>query len=196
MNIATYYDKQAKNYIKRLTSGSLGRIKRQEKEYVLELLDPKKKEKILDAGCGAGYYASFIKKAGCEVVGIDISEKMIEEAKKLSIKTKVCNLENFELNKKFDKIVSCGALEFCKKHLNVLKNLKKHLKKDGSIVILIPTLSAIGFLYKLYHLKNGVYITLFSKKKIKKLLEKASLKPVKIIRPVKLSYIIKAIHLQ
>ena len=195
MNIATYYDKQAMDYIKRLTSGSPGRRKRQEKEYVLKLLYPKKGEKILDAGCGTGYYSGFIKKAGCEVIGIDISEKMIEEAKKLGIKTRICNLENFDLNEKFDKIVSCGALEFCKKHLSVLRNLKKHLKKGGSIVILIPALSTIGILYKIYHLKNGINITLFSKKRIKKLLGKAGLKPIKIVRPVKLSYIIKAAHL-
>ena len=107
----------------------------------------------------------------------------------------MCNSENFDLNEKFDKIVSCGTLEFCKKHLRVLINLKKHLKSDGSIVILIPTLSTIGFLYKIYHLKNGVNINLFSKKKIKKLLVKAGLKPVKIVRPVKLSYMIKTVHL-
>jgi len=46
----------------------------------LKLLKPK--SKILDLGCGAGQDASYLAEAGREVLGLDISKKMTEEAKR------------------------------------------------------------------------------------------------------------------
>src|SRR6266705_5336367 len=50
---------------------------------VVELLAPKPGERILDLGCGTGHLTNQIAEAGAEVVGIDISQSMIEEARRL-----------------------------------------------------------------------------------------------------------------
>ena len=42
-----------------------------------------KKGVLCDIGCGPGEIAHYLHTKGCDVVGIDISEKMIEQAKKL-----------------------------------------------------------------------------------------------------------------
>ena len=44
------------------------------------LLD--KNEKILDFGCGTGRFTSWLKERGFKVVGIDITEEMLDVAKK------------------------------------------------------------------------------------------------------------------
>ena len=39
-------------------------------------------KRILDLGCGDGYYSRYLKKRGAEVVGVDLSNNMIKLAKK------------------------------------------------------------------------------------------------------------------
>jgi ubiquinone/menaquinone biosynthesis C-methylase UbiE len=48
----------------------------------LRLLSPKKGQKYLDVACGEGSFTQLIAKAGAEVVGVDLSAKLVEMAKK------------------------------------------------------------------------------------------------------------------
>jgi len=53
---------------------------------------------VLDVGCGYGRTACYLaKKYGCKVVGIDISETMIEEARKKVKKERVENMVRLEV---------------------------------------------------------------------------------------------------
>lgn len=45
---------------------------------------PDKVLKILDIGCGSGFYAILLSKLGYEVTGIDLTESMIADAKALA----------------------------------------------------------------------------------------------------------------
>jgi trans-aconitate 2-methyltransferase len=49
---------------------------------LVELLAPQPGERILDLGCGTGHLTARIADAGAEVVGIDASPAMIEEARR------------------------------------------------------------------------------------------------------------------
>lgn len=47
----------------------------------LELLDPKKDEKILDLGCGQGVFSRAMAQKGANVTGVDLSPTLIQKAK-------------------------------------------------------------------------------------------------------------------
>ncbi|WP_345790878.1 class I SAM-dependent methyltransferase [Neobacillus drentensis] len=50
-------------------------------ESLIELLAPRKGEKILDLGCGTGDLARKLAGFGAEITGVDKSAKMIEQAR-------------------------------------------------------------------------------------------------------------------
>ena len=66
-----------------------------------------------------------------------------------------------EFKKKFEKIVCAGLLEFVNSSEKVLKNIRKHSKKNCRLVILCPGDNLLAKFYKLYHSTNKINIKLF-----------------------------------
>lgn len=70
---------------------------------MLSLIGEVKGKTVLDAGCGHGYYSILLAKKGATVTGIDISEKMIELAKKNAVEASVkcqffvCDMQNLSI---------------------------------------------------------------------------------------------------
>ena len=85
-------------------------------ESLIALLDPKPDERILDLGCGAGQLTFRIGKKAGEVIGIDKSAEMIEDAKinfpTIHFETADASNSNFE--DKFDAIFSNATLHWIK----------------------------------------------------------------------------------
>jgi 2-polyprenyl-3-methyl-5-hydroxy-6-metoxy-1,4-benzoquinol methylase len=153
----------------------LGWVRAREKKVVLEVLDPKPRETILDAGCGTGFYSLEIKRHGANVVGVDISERMVESACKSGIDAQVADLENLAINGSFDKILCAGVLEFCRDQDRVVQNLKNLLSQDGRIIFLVPRRSVLGFAYVMFHKLSGLEIRTFSRHHIRDLVGDAGL---------------------
>lgn len=191
-NAKKYFDSVAENYEKDMSKFFFKHLKQTEKKYVLKLLNVKKNEEILDAGCGTGFYSRPIVFLGGKVLGIDVSQKMVKMARKAGIKAKVVDLHEFSLNQKFDKILCVGVLEFCKSPEVVIKILTKHLKQNGILVILFPKISISTLFYKLYHQFHKIKIRLFAEDEIRQILLSNNLKIVKIVDATPLSCIIKA----
>ena len=86
-----------RNYIGHLIYKWIGTpsfIRRIEWRSMLEWLDPKEGEKILDVACGGGALSLEIAERGCEVHGVDISEDTIKGAKRLAERERIaCEFE-------------------------------------------------------------------------------------------------------
>ena len=98
-----------------------------------------KKARILDAGCGSGRDVTYLTDYGFDVIGIDISDGLLEEAKKRA-KGEFKKMDITDMKFKdgeFDGIWSCATLLHLKKEdiPKVLKDFNKILKKDGVLFI-------------------------------------------------------------
>ncbi len=99
-----------------------------------------KKSLILDAGCGPGHHSNYLKKKGHDVVGIDLSESMINIANKVTngVEFKQMDMLNTKFSRSsFDCVWSVGsALHIHREELiTLLFEYKRILKKNGTLGI-------------------------------------------------------------
>ena len=99
---------------------------------------PNLKDKIiLDLGCGFGEHCKrFVESGAKKVIGIDISEKMLEIAKQENSDSKITYInmpmENIsQLNEKFDIVVSSLAFHYVQDFSGVVKNIYDMLNENG-----------------------------------------------------------------
>src|SRR5512135_773248 len=83
-------------------------------EDVVKLLDPRRGERILDLGCGAGQLARVIADAGAHVTGLDKSPEMIAQATANfpDLDFRVGDASDFTFDVHFDAVFSNAALHW------------------------------------------------------------------------------------
>lgn len=135
-----------------------------------------KGKKVLDLACGEGYGSYLLSKWGAKnVVGVDISKESIKNAnknfKKENIEFIVSNVEKLTLIKEndFDLIVSFETIEHLKNPELFLKEIKRVLKPNGSIVISCPN---DYFYYPTEEEKNEFHLKKYTFEDFEKLTEK------------------------
>ena len=101
---------------------------------VLEWLNPKPGERILDLGCGDGQLTAKIAAAGAEVIGVDASAEMIESAKKRGVAAHLGNAEALTFQSEFDAVFSNAALHWVRNQDAMLAGVKRALKPGGRFV--------------------------------------------------------------
>ncbi|MEI3605748.1 class I SAM-dependent methyltransferase [Pseudogracilibacillus sp. SE30717A] len=103
---------------------------------ILELLQPKEGEEILDLGCGTGDLSKEIAKTGAVVTGIDASSEMIKKARvKFSgLNFHVADAVDYRREEKFDAVFSNAALHWMKQSEKVVKTIEQVLKPNGRFV--------------------------------------------------------------
>jgi trans-aconitate methyltransferase len=103
---------------------------------VLELLDAKSGERILDLGCGTGHLTAKIAETGAHVVGIDRSPEMIRQAKEKYplLRFEVMDARDIQLDGNFDAVFSNAALHWIKEPERVIAGTRKSLRPGGRFV--------------------------------------------------------------
>jgi len=105
-------------------------------ESVLELLDIKPGERILDLGCGTGHLTNKIKEHGADVIGIDASGDMIAKAKEgfPDVDFQVADAADFHFDEPFDAVFSNAVLHWVHKADAAIKCVYDSLKPGGRFV--------------------------------------------------------------
>jgi len=105
-------------------------------EGVLELLDAKHGERILDLGCGTGHLTAKIAEARAHVVGIDRSPEMIRQArdKYPALRFEVMDARELALGGAFDAVFSNATLHWIKEPELVIAGIGKLLRPGGRFV--------------------------------------------------------------
>lgn len=83
-------------------------------EGVVDLLEPETGERILDLGCGTGHLTDQIADSGADAVGLDASEEMIREARKIHPECEFLHADarNVSFSEPFDAVFSNAALHW------------------------------------------------------------------------------------
>ncbi|TYR81636.1 methyltransferase domain-containing protein [Priestia megaterium] len=103
---------------------------------VMNLLSPQTGEFILDVGCGSGDIAGQLAKLGVQVIGIDQSENMIDQAKHKypALHFEQMNALDLPYHEQFDTIFSNDTLHLIQPPHLVVQNIYRALKPGGRFV--------------------------------------------------------------
>lgn len=111
-------------------------------EALLKQLQPSVGARFLDLACGSGRHSVYLASQGYEVTGIDLSEELIEKARKSergNLSFFVHDMRNeFRIN--YDDYIlnlftSFGYFDTDHEHVRVLSNVRKGLKSGGTFVL-------------------------------------------------------------
>ncbi len=114
---------------------SISSVDKHEKN-IVDILSPKKNERILDIGCGVGHLTKKIDGENIEVVGLDKSEEKIYRAQKNYPEISfVCrDARDFSFKNSFDAVFSNSMLHWIDEQDPVLENIDDVLHKGGRFV--------------------------------------------------------------
>ena len=104
-------------------------------EPLLQLLDPKPGEVILDLGCGDGVLTEKIIAAGCIVYGCDSSLAQLQAARSRNLPVAVMDGQRLAIKKqRFDAVFTNAALHWMKQAEKVVEGVTNALKPGGRFV--------------------------------------------------------------
>lgn len=103
-------------------------------EPLLNLLDPRPGEWILDLGCGDGALTEKIAAAGSTVLGADSSRALLEAARARGLSVMLTDGQRLALKPRFDAVFSNAALHWMKRPELVVEGVANCLKQGGRFV--------------------------------------------------------------
>jgi trans-aconitate 2-methyltransferase len=105
-------------------------------EDLLDMLAPRRGERILDLGCGSGQLTAKIAESGAEVIGLDRSPEMIAEARRNfpALTFTVADAANFTIDAPADAVFSNAALHWVKDAEGAAKSIAHALRSGGRFV--------------------------------------------------------------
>jgi ubiquinone/menaquinone biosynthesis C-methylase UbiE len=108
---------------------------------LLRIVAPKAGRKILEVGCGDGFFAGEMASAGAEVAGSDIASAMINEAKKKypHLRWHVAPADDLSFAKdaSYDTVVIVLALQNIENLNGAIKEASRVLARGGSLVFVL-----------------------------------------------------------
>lgn len=101
---------------------------------LVETLEAKPGERILDLGCGDGFLTQRIAESGATMVGVDSSPQMIAAAKERGVDAHLTSGETLTFDGEFDAVFSNAALHWMSDQDAVLEGVYRALKPGGRFV--------------------------------------------------------------
>lgn len=122
-----------------------------ERKRRLHFFKIKKKEKVLDLGCGDGLNVNILYKLGVKnIFGVDISPNLIKSAGKLTPKAKfyLASAEKLPFkDETFDVVLVDSVFHHFMKYDKAINEIKRVLKKKGRLCFIEPHRSLIRSIY-------------------------------------------------
>ena len=144
-DIRKWYDFEAETYYQsRFTSKVDKYMDQVVKKKLLRYMQP---SKILELGVGTGRHAIYLSKLGFNVIGIDLSQGMLQECRnkayKNGIQLELYQMDAHELrfpSEKFDTVYCDRTFKFFNQPEKVLKEVHRVLKLGGRLVLILVSI--------------------------------------------------------
>lgn len=153
-----------------------------------ELLDTfeefRKTNKILDVGCGIGYFLEVAKERGWDVYGTEYTDEAIQicSSKGINMQKGILSSRNYQ-NEEFDIITSFEVIEHINNPIEELMNFYKVLRKGGLVYLTTPNFNSL-LRYRLKSDYNVIcypeHLSYYTPKTLKKLFTNVGFKTYKI----------------
>jgi SAM-dependent methyltransferase len=101
---------------------------------LLDLLDARPGERILDVGCGEGTLARTLMEHGVNVIGVDSSAEMVAAARELGVEAYVMDGQQLSFQEEFDAVYSNAALHWMRNAEAVITGIRASLVPNGRFV--------------------------------------------------------------
>jgi SAM-dependent methyltransferase len=101
---------------------------------VVELLAPRRGERVLDLGCGDGALTIKLVELGCDVVAVDASAAQVEAARRLGLDARVMDAQALDFDGEFDAVFSNAVLHWMRRPDAVIAGVHRALRPGGRFV--------------------------------------------------------------
>ena len=112
---------------------------------ILDSFEPyRKTNKLIDVGCGIGYFLEFAKKRGWDVFGTEFTDEAIQKCSEKGIKMEkgILDPENY-MPGEFDIITSFEVIEHINNPVHELNSFHKLLRKGGLVYVTTPNFNSL-----------------------------------------------------
>lgn len=159
-------------------------FKKKQKLILKNVQNEKRKLKILDIGCGKGFFLNEIDSLKFEKYGVEISEEGYRSCKIKGLNVFNDRLENIDFKGiKFDVVTLCHVLEHIEKPIELFNKINQILRSDGILILSTPNIDCLGFRYgkeNWFHLDSPRHLILYNQKSINWLLKETGFKITKV----------------
>jgi len=109
-------------------------------EALIDILkDVEPKSRILDIGCGDGFFLSLLRDLGfIDIQGIDPSETFLHRCRNKALPVEKKNLFELEPGPRFDLILLIEVLEHMKEPRKALEVIRSILREEGKLLLTVP----------------------------------------------------------
>lgn len=142
--------------------------------------------KLLDIGCGSGFFINLARKKGYDTYGVELNKDAVNYGKnELNLNIVNLDLESANFPSNYFDVVTCSQLlEHIAKPNELLLEINRILKKDGILMLEVPNFN--GLLVRLWKDKwSGFqpqwHIWQFKPKSLRKLLNKNQFEAIHIV---------------
>ena len=141
--------------------------------------------RLLDIGCGAGFFMACLKRYGWDVTGVDISEWAGKFAvERLGLEVFTGNVEDIQFSDKFDVVTMNHVLEHLPDPIKTLKKVSEIIAKEGILIINGPNLNSFDRIWhgrKWRGYTDRTHLYFFTPKTYRMIIEEAGFSVQRII---------------